>query len=113
MSQAITQEERRANCKHWRFQDRMMREQMFKLARRMGASGRPRCYESFDGDWRISTAPGNLWKLERFNREIFIQGLGWIRTFTPITRPRYQTPLAMALWFNMMKDIAKLGVIKL
>lgn len=109
MSREITAEERRANIAHWKFQDRLMLEQGFKLCRRMQASWKPKAYVTADYMWQISTTTKGRWKLERFRCEMLVQGAGRVRVYSPCWRPLFDTPLAVALWFNMMK---RTGVLK-
>lgn len=94
-------------------QIRLMKAEGWRLCQRKAVSRLPRTYATPDYQWRISTAPGGLWKLERFNREMHLPGVGWIRKYDALIRPRFQTPLAMALWFNMVRRIQRLGAVKL
>lgn len=108
MSQAITREQRAANIKQWRFQQVLMHEQGFKQTLRKEASGLPKAYEHHTGNWRISTAKGGKWKLERWYGRYFTPP-GWsgavfrLKVWAPIYK-YFDTPLAVALWFNLMVD---------
>jgi hypothetical protein len=102
MSQEITREERRANIQHWQFQHKLMLEQGFRLTGRQRASGKPRCYETADGQWRISTALKHKWKLEQWSGRYLHTVLGAPKIWNATTI-RFDTPLAVALWFNMAK----------
>lgn len=106
MNTKITREQRHANVEHWRFQSKLMQMQGFKLMSRTAAGGKPRAYEHERGDWRVSTAPKGKWKLERFTGRFFYPpGYHYARglkIWSPLVQ-RFETPLAVALWFNVLQ----------
>lgn len=109
MSRVISHEQFCANVAHWQFQDRMMRDQGFPKAYRTTTGGLPRAYESACGEWRISTAMSRKWKLEIWTGRMYRPpGTGAaFKVWTASTR-RFDTPLAVALWFHLFTRGGKL-----
>lgn len=110
MSREITPEERRANIMRWKFQADMMAEQGFTKSWRRTASGKPRAYEHSGGCWRISTARGGKWKLEQWTGRTYYPpgytAFGY--KIWHLVPKQFDTPLAVALWFNLIARGGKL-----
>lgn len=104
---------RTPNYKEAAAQKYLMQQYGFRLCQRKAVSKLPRAYISCDGQWRISTAPRGVWKMEKFICNIYLDGVGVIRKYGQLARPRFETPLAMAIWFDMMKRAERLGAVKL
>lgn len=108
MSREITREERRANMARWKFQHRLMADKGFNAAFYTAKGGKPRAYEHYSGNWRISTCVGGKWKLERWTGRWYyprsVRGARGLKIWSPLTT-RFDTPLAVALWFNLMRNV--------
>lgn len=104
MSQEISPEERRANIARWRHQDRLMLEHGFATVHRMKASRKPCAYEHLNGYWRVKSARYGKWDLQRwYGRSITPKGHCFdVKIWSPVQN-YFDTPLAVALWFNILK----------
>jgi hypothetical protein len=82
-----------------------MAEQGFTVALCTKVKGDPRAYEHHSGNWRISTAVGRKWKLERWTGRTYHPpghyfGNG-LKVWCLVPR-LFDTPLAVALWFHLV-----------
>lgn len=104
MSHKTTVEERRANVAHWRFQRDLMAQYGFSLVNNTAATRKPYAYCHGNGCWRVRKARGGKWKLEQWTgRSIVPHGYGFmVKVWFPVHR-YFDTPLAVALWFNILK----------
>lgn len=91
----------------------LMRREGWRLIQRKAVSRLPRVYATPDYQWRISTTHGGKWKLEKFVCDIYMPGVGTFKKYQPVIRPLLNNPLAMALWFNLLKRLERLGAMKL
>lgn len=86
---------------------RTMRELGWRCVRHTG-TGKPNRFEKVIPGWEpfyVTSAPSGRWRLEQYSGYSFrVKGIE-IRKMVPFITHRFETPLAMALWFDYIGQV--------